>query len=375
MGSLDVASYTPIVAALVPMALAWAGFATLPRVLDLHQRRRRVGGGARRQRRAHRAHRAGQRVAGDRRGGVAGRPGSFVGIIVPHLVRLVVGADHRLVLPASALFGARLSDRLRPGRAHDHRAARAAGRHRHRDHRRAGFSMAAVPTRVRLAPLGARWCCRRRRCGARSPTQAASETLRGHGAAAQRRSDSAAPHHLAGAGDDRDAVRDGRRRPARRRQQLRPLPAGGRRGCRRSAGCSIPNVERVLSLKPDLVIVYDTQTDLKRQLERAQRADATATRIAACPTSPRRCARSASGSAPKAAADAAADAHRTAARRDSDAAWPARPRPRTLLVFGREPGHAAPHQRQRRLRLPARRARARRRRRRARPTCSSSRSR
>ena len=33
-------------------------------------------------------------------------PVSFVGIIVPHLVRLMVGADHRLVLPASALFGA-----------------------------------------------------------------------------------------------------------------------------------------------------------------------------------------------------------------------------------------------------------------------------
>jgi cobalamin transport system substrate-binding protein len=30
-----------------------------------------------------------------------------------------------------------------------------------------------------------------------------------------------------------------------------------------------PDVERVLSLKPDLVIVYDTQDDLKRQLERA----------------------------------------------------------------------------------------------------------
>src|SRR5580765_8885571 len=30
-----------------------------------------------------------------------------------------------------------------------------------------------------------------------------------------------------------------------------------------------PDVERVISLKPDLVIVYDTQTDLKRQLERA----------------------------------------------------------------------------------------------------------
>ena len=31
-----------------------------------------------------------------------------------------------------------------------------------------------------------------------------------------------------------------------------------------------PDVERLLSLKPDLVIVYDTQTDLKRQLERAR---------------------------------------------------------------------------------------------------------
>ena len=30
----------------------------------------------------------------------------FVGIIVPHIVRRIVGADHRLVLPASALFGA-----------------------------------------------------------------------------------------------------------------------------------------------------------------------------------------------------------------------------------------------------------------------------
>ena len=35
-----------------------------------------------------------------------GGPILFVGIIVPHIVRLLVGADHRLVLPASALFGA-----------------------------------------------------------------------------------------------------------------------------------------------------------------------------------------------------------------------------------------------------------------------------
>ena len=35
-----------------------------------------------------------------------GGPIGFIGIIVPHLVRLMVGADHRVVLPASALFGA-----------------------------------------------------------------------------------------------------------------------------------------------------------------------------------------------------------------------------------------------------------------------------
>jgi iron complex transport system permease protein len=33
-------------------------------------------------------------------------PIGFIGIIVPHLVRLIVGADHRVVMPASALFGA-----------------------------------------------------------------------------------------------------------------------------------------------------------------------------------------------------------------------------------------------------------------------------
>lgn len=32
----------------------------------------------------------------------------FVGLIVPHLIRLIAGPDHRVVLPASALFGASL---------------------------------------------------------------------------------------------------------------------------------------------------------------------------------------------------------------------------------------------------------------------------
>jgi iron complex transport system permease protein len=32
----------------------------------------------------------------------------FVGIIVPHLLRLTIGPDHRYLLPASALLGASL---------------------------------------------------------------------------------------------------------------------------------------------------------------------------------------------------------------------------------------------------------------------------
>jgi iron complex transport system permease protein len=30
----------------------------------------------------------------------------FIGLVIPHLLRLLLGADHRLLLPASALFGA-----------------------------------------------------------------------------------------------------------------------------------------------------------------------------------------------------------------------------------------------------------------------------
>jgi iron complex transport system permease protein len=32
----------------------------------------------------------------------------FVGLMVPHIMRLLVGPDHRRLLPASALFGALL---------------------------------------------------------------------------------------------------------------------------------------------------------------------------------------------------------------------------------------------------------------------------
>ena len=104
----------------------------------------------------------------------------------------------------------------------------------------------------------------------------------------------------------------------------------------RVGGLLDPDVERVLSLKPDLVVVYDTQADLIRQLERARipifgyrhrdLRDITETmrtlggRIGAA-----------------AAADAAASRieQRLAATGRRVAG---RPRPKTLLVFGREQG-------------------------------------
>lgn len=105
MGSLDVGSYGPIGAALVPLTLACAGFATLPRVLDLLS----IGAESAAARgvnvlRAEKIALASASLATGAAVSLAG-PLSFVGIIVPHLVRLLVGGDHRLVLPAAALFG------------------------------------------------------------------------------------------------------------------------------------------------------------------------------------------------------------------------------------------------------------------------------
>jgi iron complex transport system permease protein len=106
MGSLDVASYGPIGAALVPLALAAAAIVPLPRVLDLLS----LGSDAAEARgvdvrRSERTALVGASLATGAAVSLGG-PVPFVGIIVPHIVRLIVGADHRLVLPASALFGA-----------------------------------------------------------------------------------------------------------------------------------------------------------------------------------------------------------------------------------------------------------------------------
>jgi iron complex transport system substrate-binding protein len=104
----------------------------------------------------------------------------------------------------------------------------------------------------------------------------------------------------------------------------------------RVGGLLDPNVERLLALKPDLVIVYDTQTDLRRQLERANvpmfhyvhrglpdilsTMRALGDRVGA-----------------KTAAESAASRidQQLAAVRTRVAG---RPRPKTLLVFGREQG-------------------------------------
>ncbi len=72
-------------------------------------------------------------------------PIGFIGIVVPHLVRLMVGVDHRIVLPASALFGAAFLVACDLARAHADGAGRDSGRRRHRDGRRTVLLMAARP--------------------------------------------------------------------------------------------------------------------------------------------------------------------------------------------------------------------------------------
>ena len=106
MGGLDVADYVPILASLPFIFVAFAAFAMMPRTLNVLS----VG--------TESAAAKGVDIVPAQRlaflsaslaTGAAvslGGPIGFIGIIVPHLVRLMVGSDHRIVLPASALFGA-----------------------------------------------------------------------------------------------------------------------------------------------------------------------------------------------------------------------------------------------------------------------------
>jgi iron complex transport system permease protein len=106
MGDLDVSSYRPLVTAAPLLAVAFAVFAWLARPLNLLS----LGPDTAE---THgldvvRAQRVAFFSASLATGAAVsvGGPIGFVGIVIPHLVRLLVGADHRVVLPAAILFGA-----------------------------------------------------------------------------------------------------------------------------------------------------------------------------------------------------------------------------------------------------------------------------
>ena len=106
MGDLDISSYEPLLTALPLVLVSFGVFAWLARPLNLLSLGAESAG-------THgldvtRAQRAAFISASLATGAAVsvGGPVGFIGIIVPHLVRLLVGSDHRVVLPASALFGA-----------------------------------------------------------------------------------------------------------------------------------------------------------------------------------------------------------------------------------------------------------------------------
>jgi iron complex transport system permease protein len=106
LGDLDVASYDPILAALPMLLIACGAFFWLQRSLNLlalgedHAAGRGLD--------VLRVQRMAFFSASLATGAAVsiGGPIGFVGIVVPHMVRLLVGADHRLVVPASLGFGA-----------------------------------------------------------------------------------------------------------------------------------------------------------------------------------------------------------------------------------------------------------------------------
>ncbi len=106
MGDLDVAGYQPLVTAVPLVAAAFIVFAWLARPLNLLSVS--ADSAATHGVDVVRAQRAAFFSASLATGAAVsvGGPVGFIGIIVPHLVRLMVGADHRIVLPASAFFGA-----------------------------------------------------------------------------------------------------------------------------------------------------------------------------------------------------------------------------------------------------------------------------
>jgi len=106
MGDLDVGGFLPVVGTLPLVVVAIVMFATLPASLNLLS----VGADTAASRgvdvaRVQRLAFVSTSIATSAAVSLAG-PIGFVGIVVPHLVRLLVGVDHRIVLPAAALVGA-----------------------------------------------------------------------------------------------------------------------------------------------------------------------------------------------------------------------------------------------------------------------------
>ena len=106
MGDLDVGSYSPIIAALPFVVAAFAVFAILPRTLNLLTLGDDVA--AARGVEVVRTQRLAFLSASLATGAAVslGGPIGFIGFVVPHVFRLMVGSDNRIVLPAAALFGA-----------------------------------------------------------------------------------------------------------------------------------------------------------------------------------------------------------------------------------------------------------------------------
>ena len=106
MGTLDIGGYTPLLAVTPMLLLALVLIASLPRSLDLIS----LGADSAAARgvdvvRTERVALLSASLATGAAVSISG-PIGFIGIVVPHLVRLLVGSDHRVVLPASVLFGA-----------------------------------------------------------------------------------------------------------------------------------------------------------------------------------------------------------------------------------------------------------------------------
>lgn len=106
LGNLDVSSFNPILAATPLIGLSLVLFAMLPRTLNLLTLGEDVAGS--RGVDVVRAQRIAFLSASLATGAAVSLAGpiGFIGIVVPHLVRLLVGSDHRIVLPAATFFGA-----------------------------------------------------------------------------------------------------------------------------------------------------------------------------------------------------------------------------------------------------------------------------